>query len=494
MNIRETAIVSGGLLAQQVTVFATGVLIARYLGAGDYGILGILKSLSSLLLIVTPLGLDLALLKHASFYHERPEELQTTARALRLLVAACNMLLLSLVLLGLGAQLQRIYPAVPHFAALCAITMGGLVFATDIQISGALYRVFDRVVLYSIMVNYAQPFVRIAASFAVLAAGGGLQSVIYVNTLVFIFTSILIAAADSRRGTKPLPMAMRPLATKLGGILSESLWMAVSLLVYQMIRLVDVLILAAFASPRDVGAYTAMSSVAQLIQIYPTAVSQTLGPEIAIAYRNNDLEAIKRALQNYLRRASLMGGYLLGGVAVFGTDLGLVFGNGFNFPWPLPVLLGFGWYVSATLAPFGYVLSMTGRHRRELVILLGGALLLIVCLLVLVPRLAGIGAALSVVTAFVAVNVVRCAYVVRIIERNPLHVANVLPPAAFLAAAFVCRQAGVTLAPQTLLNLLLECAFYSVTAAAIYVGFLAGREEQQSLVRTLRRARQLSRS
>ena len=443
MNLRETAIVSGGLLAQQVTVFATGVLIARYLGAADYGILGILKSLSSLLLIVTPLGLDLALLKHASFYHERPAELQTTSRALRLLVAFCNMLLLALLLLGLGTQLQRIYPDVPHFATLCAITMAGLVFATDIQISGALYRVFDRVVLYAIMVNYAQPVVRIVASLAVLAAGGGVLSIVYVNSAVFLFTSLLIAAADSRRATKPMPMAMRPLAAKLGGILSESLWMAVSLLVYQTIRLVDILILAAFTSPREVGAYTAMSSVAQLIQIYPIAVSQTLGPEIALAYRNHDLEAIKRALQTYLRRATLMGGYLLGGVAIFGADLGLVFGHGFSFPWPLPVLLGFGWFVSATLAPFGYVMSMTGRHRRELVILLGGALLLVACLLILVPRYAGIGAALSVAIAFLAVNAIRCLYVIRIIGRNPLHISNILPPAAFLAAALACRQAAL---------------------------------------------------
>ncbi len=31
MKLRETAIVSGGLLAQQATVFATGVLVARFL-------------------------------------------------------------------------------------------------------------------------------------------------------------------------------------------------------------------------------------------------------------------------------------------------------------------------------------------------------------------------------------------------------------------------------------------------------------------------------
>ena len=284
-----------------------------------------------------------------------------------------------------------------------------------------------------------------------------------------------------------MPMAMRPLAAKLGGILSESLWMAVSLLVYQTIRLVDILILAAFTSPREVGAYTRHE---QRRPAHPDLSHRRLANprprDSARLPQYHDLEAIKRALQTYLRRATLMGGYLLGGVAIFGADLGLVFGHGFSFPWPLPVLLGFGWFVSATLAPFGYVMSMTGRHRRELVILLGGALLLVACLLILVPRYAGIGAALSVAIAFLAVNAVRCLYVIRIIGRNPLHISNILPPAAFLAAAFACRQAALALVPQTLLNLILECTLYTIIAAVIFAGLLATREERQTLNRVLR--------
>gem|GEM_PF-3465953 len=485
MRFRDTATVSGGLLAQQATVFATGVLTARYLGAGGYGALGILKSLSSLLLIVTPLGLDLALLKHASFYAERPGELKTTARALRAVVAACNVLLLALVVLGLGDVLQRMY-AVPNFSTLSVITMIGLIFATELQISGALYRVFDQVVLYSLIVNYSQPILRMALSFVVLAAGGGVQSIVYVNTVMFVVTFVLVFAADRQRKIRPLPIPVVALASKVGGILSESLWMAASLLIYQSIRLVDILILAALTSPQVTGSYTAMSSVAQLIQIYPNAVSQTLGPEIALAYRNDDVEAIIRALKTYLRRASIMGGYLLGGVAVFGTDLSLVFGHGFSFPWPLPVLLGLGWFVSATLAPFGYVLSMTGRHRREVLILFAGAVLLVGCLIVLVPKFQANGAALSVAIAFIAVNALRCTVVIQIIGFNPLNGGAVLPPVAFLVGAFVCRQVGVSLHAQTLLTLVLECLAYSGVGAGIYLSMLASKEEWQASLNMLR--------
>ena len=488
MKSRETLIISGGLLAQQVTVFATGVLIARALGAAGFGTLGILKSLAGVLVIVMPLGLDLALLKHASFYREQPGELATTSRALRLLVAACNLLLLGALLAGLGALLQRLYPDIPDFAALCAITMAGLVFAADIQISGALYRVFDRVVLYFGIVNYAQPILRILLSAAVLLAGGGVKSITVVNSAVFLVSFLTIGWADLGRRARPTPMPPAILMGKLRLILSESLWMAISLLVYQLIRLVDILILAALTTPQITGGYTAISSVAQLIQIYPNAVSQTLGPQIALAYKNQDTAGINAALMAYLRKASIMGGYLLGGVAVFGTDLSLIFGHGFNFPWLLPVLLGTGWFISATLAPLGYVLSMTGRHRLEVVILTGGAVLLVACLLVLIPLMQATGAALAVAITFGAVNALRSATVIRIIGRSPISWRHAIPPCLFVTAAFLCRQAGLLMHSQTLPTLIVQCGVYTLASAGLYLWVLATPDEASALVqRVVRR-------
>ena len=487
MKFRETAIVSGGLLVQQATVFATGVLIARQLGAADFGTLGTLKSLATVLVIVTPLGLDLALLKHATFYHERPAELRTLSRALRLLVGGLNVLLLGLVVVWLGGALQDIYRDIPDFGRLCAITMAGIVFATDVQISGALYRVYDRVVAFAVIVNYSQPILRLAATALVLLAGGGLEGVAWVNSALFLYAFAAIGLNDRRRRGRFLPMPLRDIAQKVGGVLSESLWMAMSLLVYQTIRLVDILILAALTTTQITGEYTAMSSVAQLIQIYPIAISQTLGPKIAYAYKQGDLQGIKLELRAYLRLASMLGGYLFGGVAVFGTDLDLVFGHGFSFSWPLAFLLASGWYISATLAPFGYVLSMTGRHREEVAILSAGAGLLVVCLLLLIPPFAAVGAALSVAIVFTAVNAVRCLYVIRILTLNPLRLTDVLPPLCFLAAALAARGAGGLVSGRSLAVLVAECLAYTLLAGGAYMVLLASTAERQS-IRSLARA------
>ena len=481
MKFRETAIVSGGLLTQQATVFAAGILIARMLGAGGFGALGTLKSLSAILLIVTPLGLDLALLKHATFYHERLGELRTISRALRLFVAGLNVALLVLIWLWIGGGLQQIYQDIPNFSRLCVITMLGLAFATDVQISGALYRVYDRVVPYALMVNYGQPALRLAATCLALAAGGDIGAVVWVNAAVFACTFVIVALNDRRYQVAAKPMAFGEIAQSIGQVLSESLWMGMSLLVYQAIRLVDILVLAALTTTQITGEYTAMSSVAQLIQIYPIAISQTLGPRIAFAHKQGDLAGIKAELQAYLRKATVLGGFLFGGVAVFGTDLDLVFGHGFTFPWLLPLLLAAGWYVSATLAPFGYVLSMTGRHRQELAILTGGAVLLVLCLLLFIPPFAAVGAALAVAIAFVAVNAVRCGYVISILRLNPLQLQDLVPPACFLAAAFAVREAGMLLANRTFAVLVAECVVYACLAGVAYLVFLSEPAERQML-------------
>ena len=483
MKFRKTAIVSGGLLIQQATVFATSILIARELGPVAFGTLGTLKSLSSVLLIVTPLGLDLALLKHASFYHERPRQLQTISRGLRASVAGLNLLLLALVATWLGGVLQAIYHGIPDFSLLCLITMIGMIFATDVQISGALYRVFDRIVAYSVIVNYSQAILRLALSALVLLGGGGVASIVWVNTAMFLYAFAALALDGRSSRLRPLPMPVSLVVRKARTILSESLWMAMSLLIYQAIRLVDILILAALTSTQVVGEYTAMSTVAQLIQIYPIAISQTLGPSIALHYKRGDMVAIVTELRAYLRRATLLGGFLFGGIAVFGTDLDLVFGQSFSFPWPLAALLAVGWYVSAILAPFGYVLSMTGRHRLELLILSGGALVLVACLLLLIPVLQATGAALSVTIVFVAVNAVRCATVIRILGRNPLGLADLLPPIVFLGVALLLREAGGVLGARHFWALAAECAAYSILAGTGYFLLFASAAERQAVAR-----------
>ena len=486
MKFRETAIVSGGLFVQQLTVFATGTLIARKLGSDAYGILGVLKSLASVVVIVTALGLDLALLKQASLYHAKPSEFYAVARALRAIVLAVNLALLAAVFLWFGPMLAGIYEF-PAFAMLCVLTMLGVVFATDTQVVSALFRVSDRVVPFALIVSFGQPIVRLVLSVLALLAGGGVTEIVCINAIVLLLTYLAIITVDRPARPSRLVMPVAALKEKIKSVLSESVWMATALLVYQMIRLMDVLILAAITGPRAAGEYAAMSSVAQLIQIYPNAISQTLGPQIALAYDQGDTNGILEKLRDYLRKTAILGGLLFGGIAVFGTDLDMVFGSSFNFPWLLCLLLAIGWYLSALLAPFGYVLSMTGRHQKEVAILASGAVLLVIGLFVLVPLWQATGAALAVLIAFAVVNGVRCAYVIRILKHNPLGLKDVAVPAGFFAIAWVCREGGAAMFERGFGALVAECMAYLVLAVSFVVVVLVTAEERRMLTKFLRR-------
>jgi O-antigen/teichoic acid export membrane protein len=150
------------------------------------------------------------------------------------------------------------------------------------------------------------------------------------------------------------------------------------------------------------------------------------------------------------------------------------------------MLLAAGWYLSATLAPFGYVLSMTGRHRNELAILLLGAVVLLVCLFSLIPLYSEVGAALSILISFALVNAVRCIYVLRIIRRNPLLPSHLLPPVLFLSTAMICQTAGSYLGSRSFFILVLECLLYTLSAAAVYIGVFATETEKRKVLSKIR--------
>jgi O-antigen/teichoic acid export membrane protein len=367
------------------------------------------------------------------------------------------------------------------------LAAAGVVFAADLQLSGALYRAADRVPAYFIVTSYVQGTLRMALSVAAVWAGGGVAAILTVNAAVAAGTVVLLELDRRRVRPAGLGRSLVGACRAAAAILRESLWMCGSLLLYSAMRLLDLMLLGAMATPAETGEYAAMSMVAQVIAIYPSAISQTLGPSIAVLHAAGDREGMQRELSGYLRQATLLGGFLLGGIAVFGVDLDLLFGTGFEFPLALVVLLAVGWYVSAVLAPLGYVLSMTGRHRQEVAILAAGVVLMAGLLLLLIPALGSIGAGLAVAITFAFVNAVRAARVLRVLRGNPLRPWHIVPPMAFTAVAAACRLGGEALVGRSLPALIGECALYSLLALALFLAAFARPEERVALFRRFRR-------
>jgi O-antigen/teichoic acid export membrane protein len=260
--------------------------------------------------------------------------------------------------------------------------------------------------------------------------------------------------------------------------------MALSLFVGGAMRSVDILTLGMFVAAKEVGSYGALSTIAQLVQAYPSAASQTLGPTVSRYYRDGDMISMRRVMSEYLRSASIVGGFLFGGIAALGDHLDLLFGRSFHFRPDIAFLLPLGWLISATLGPMGFSLSMTGRHRVELGILVMGFATLTIGCAVLVPRLGQVGAASAVVTAFAFINIARFSYLSWTHGFVPGSLSDFVPPLVAYVLGFGVKLVVDSVLGRSLATFLLACAVYAVLNAFVaYRLYLTNSERKTLLLR-----------
>ncbi|QUD89312.1 lipopolysaccharide biosynthesis protein [Phenylobacterium montanum] len=471
----DVTVIAFGQLLQQALMVITGIAVARMLGSADYGLINIVRNIFTALAILAPIGLDLALLKYMGRASDDTAGAERLVARLRLVVLAINLPVALIGGLGLGRLLMAHIYVYPKFDLMLLVTLLALPVSADLSILGAYYRARGRPGAYALMSSYVQPIARLVLVAAAFWLSPTALAIITINTLqilisaAFVWTHFTLwRRADRNAPTTPLQSApLRSDWAAVRMVLADSSWMALNLFVYGMMRFVDVLVLGAFAPAKEVGAYAALSTIAQLVQVWPFSASQTLGPNISRHYHAGDVASIRRELNEYIQFAAIVAGYVFAGVAAFGTQLNFVFGKSFVFGPVIALLLPLGWLLSATLAPVGFCLSMTGRHRAELAILTaGGGILLLTCYL-FTPLWGSVGAASSVCLTFALINITRFYYVSRTLGFTPGRLLDIFPPIAAAAFAYGAKAlVGLMLEPS-LLSLLLGCGLYSMAFAAL---------------------------
>ena len=480
----DVVIVVVGQLFQQAITMLTGVIIARELAASGFGVANLLRSVFVALATIAPLGLDLALLKYCGRQDLPAARVARTVRRLRVTAAAAATAVALVVALGFGGWLMRDVYRIERFDLMLLVTVAALPFAADLGIMSALYKAEGRPGAYALMTIYLQPVFRLAAVVGVVSFAPTPMAIIAVNT-----AQVLISAAAVTLHRRLTPFATRNTeavaASEQGAdvvkVLGELLWMALNLFVYGMMRFVDILLLGCFAPTNVVGEYAALSTISQIVQVYPLAVSQTLGPTISRRHHAGDAAGVRSALDDYIYLASLVSGFVFGGVAAFGTRLDLLFGASFHFAPAVSFLMPLGYLLSATLAPTGYALSMTGRHRSELAILFLGGMALAIGCLALVPRFGQTGAALSVAAAFLLINVARFAYVAKVLAFVPGRLADFAGPLAGLALAFLSRAIADGTFARNFAGLAAGCAIYTALYGALCATMLLRPQHRRRL-------------
>ncbi|WP_174302041.1 lipopolysaccharide biosynthesis protein [Caulobacter sp. S45] len=498
---RDAGLYAGGLLFQQGIAFGVGVAAARWLGPQGYGQVSLARAIYGVAVILAPLGLDLSLLRRLGESGAGRAAKVAQVQKLRQITWAVNLAVVAAMALAGAPWLQAHLYRQPGFALDLVIAFTALPFAADLAVLTAACRALDRVAQASLASLYLQPVVRTVALGGLLALGLGARGVL-AATAVGVAAANLVLAALLMRGRRPLraePPAPEPPGVAGSGsparLFGYSGWMAAMLLTYGALKLVDVLVLGHFRPAREVGDYAAVSAIAQLICLYPTALSQTLGPTVAGLYAAGSRRGVRRELGRYLRLSSLACAPLLAGVAVFGPWLDLVFGARFRFdPW-LCFALALGAYVSGVFGPMSVSLSMTGRHRPEFAILLTGALASLAGCLLLAPAYGGVGVAWATLGGYLLVNGVRTAVSAQVMGGLDVELGDVAAPVACLMLALVWRALAERFGAHDWPTALLTGAGLLASYTVLYgVALLSPGEVAQLLAFSRRRWRSAARA
>jgi len=426
---RLVPLLSGmSMVYSQLATAVFGAFLASHLGAEDYGTISLARNIFIIALVLSPVGLDLALQRHLAQANEanRANEIGW----LRLVALALSALVTILLFTDVARLLEIHVFRHAGFGLILAATMAALPFATDMAVLGGAYRGVYRPLLSVVTTYFVQPTVRIVAILILILLGvtSGLWAVVIGTLISFVVAWALLAFRAhqlfplSRTGF----MAARREAVR---VLRYAPVLGLSTFIFTLARAFDTIALGYWAQLADVGRYAIVLMVGQLVAMIGIALGQTLGTSVAAASKDGDTRRMASILTNNMSLASLLCAPLCVAIAVWGHDIDLLLGPTYQIAAPVFVVAaGTQWLMTVTHYSSA-ALSMTGRHMTELYNNLFALAVQLASCAVLVPLLGMLGAACATLLTILSLNIVRQVQIGRLLGQ-PLFEARLLLPLA----------------------------------------------------------------
>lgn len=396
-----------------VAAYAVDVMLARWLGASEFGIYNFALAWLTLLAIVACLGLPGASLRFV------PEYIAAGDRsALRGLLRRSSLLVLAtgvvISVLGIGAILLGRIDLDERYVIPVSIALLGIPLAALVQLNTETARGFGWLVVAYAPAQLAMPILLLGAALFMLQVHGSLTGTdVVVATILSLALVLLYQSVTIRRRARSDLRAVAP-------TFDTWRWVGVSLPLLLINGItafsaqLDLILVGAFREPDEIGFYAAAAKVAVLVSYVAYGVLGLMEPKIASLYskeKHVELQSLLSGLIHWVFWPSLL--ITLAVILLADFLLGL-FGPRFVAGyWPL-VLLALGNMAVVSTGPTRSLLTMTG-HQGDCLLVSAATLALNVILVALLTPVFGIvGTAAA--TAFAML--VRSAWLLAVVNRK----------------------------------------------------------------------------
>ena len=421
--IGRASIVAAGTTYQQGISFLSGLIVARVIGAADYGIFNLARSLVDLTGILTRLGLDIGLQRYfgEASATQDSDSRAITLRRVRLLASSCALLPIAAIALGLGRTLEANVYHYSGFAEILLCLALSLPFLTDIVVLGGAYRGILKLAPSVIAENVLLPTIRLAIIAIFFAIGWRLWAVV-VGTTLGSFLAAAFLALRARADFRSVAPARSHSWADVTQVMGYSIVLAAAVLVATLTNNVDVLMLGHFTAAQDVGQYTLVKMLLTLMSVFGAAFVTGLGALVADRHFRGDHDGMVRVMSLTTRWVTLATLPIFAIFLFWGAPLTHLFGSSFAAPQAVVGWLAAGQFVFVVFGPSGWALSMTGKHVLELKILSVSMVIAAFLCWFAVPAFGQLGAAVATCASMTFSNLLRILFVRRSIGAFPFGV------------------------------------------------------------------------
>jgi O-antigen/teichoic acid export membrane protein len=398
-------------------MLALGILLARSLGAENYGIYAFVFSVITLLGLPVKAGLPTLIVRETA-----KNQLQKRWGHLRGLLTVANVFVVSFSLciaVVAAVVVWSVWGGEDPKSNTLLWALWLLPLITFGNIRGATLRGFRKVIYGQLPEQLVRPLGM------VVLVGGALLMGVQMTPVAAMKYNVIVAAVAFAVGAVLLLRVMPREVSQTKSEYEVKLW-AASLLPLSLIaglhivnKEFGIVLLGIMAPPEEVALYKIAMTVAAFASIAIMTINPVLEPHVVRLFHDNQLNRLQRMLSVIACCGTAISTAFVVFLYLFGEYLlNFAFGEEFSYAINALLILCLGKLFSEMMGPVGMALRLLGHERVMLKGVITGFILNLALGALLIPQYGPIGAAIAMSSSIVVWNLINSVNLYRLTKMN----------------------------------------------------------------------------
>lgn len=421
--IRKTArgggIAFAGNIVDKGLRFPLEMLLARVLGAGDYGSYSLGYGLAIIASELSMLGLPSGIVRFGALYKGAGDIKRVKGTlSSAFLISTASSIAAGGLLFMFSTSVSEMFN-MPKLANVLRIFAFAFPFYVITLMAGHAAGAFQAIKCQTAVTNICRPLTNVTIVSIIFLLGFRLLGAVYgflISSVISAFFGLYLL----KRIFPDIVSKLKP-SYEVRKLLRFSLPVLFVGFSYILLVQTDRIMLGYFKASKDLGIYSAAATISQQAGLITYSFGYIFCPIISDLYNRNEFSDLKKLYKTVTRWIVSINLVILVLLILFSKQIMGIFGSEFTSGWLVLVVLSSVHLIAYSTggALVGYVLQMSGKQDIELINAMVMLALNIALNLWLIPIYGILGAAMATGASYAAINVARIVEVYTLLRMHP---------------------------------------------------------------------------